>query len=365
MKKVLLQVVFLLALVYTCTCSAQQSTASQGNNITLPITYHSQAVEGSEQVCGPEILRQRLQAKVDQDLTGLIRNALPALVRCDDRNLGQLQHCPAVSCSDIVTQSPVLRLSGYYWIRSRNGTTLQVYCDMDRRCGCNSFGGWTRVANLNVRNTSQPCPGDWTLQIYSSEPRRLCGRNSSSGRGCLSAVYSTYGIRYSHVCGRVIGYSYRAPEAFGQFAGPQTIEGPYVDGISLTHGPPGTRQHIWSFAAGTSESASVHSNAACPCAHRQSGTIVPSFVGNDYFCESGNPGPSFTSRLYTSDPLWDGQGCGFPSCCELSYPPGVTAPWFCKQLPQATTDDIEVRLCADDGLPSEETPVELIELYIR
>jgi len=27
-------------------------------------------------------------------------------------------------------------------------TVLQVYCDMDRVCGCSSTGGWTRVANL-------------------------------------------------------------------------------------------------------------------------------------------------------------------------------------------------------------------------
>ena len=65
------------------------------------------------------------------------------------------------------------------------------------------------------------------------------------------------------------------------------------------------------------------------------------------------------------DPLWDGQGCGSSSCCELSYPPGVTPPWFCKQLPQTTTDDIEVRLCGDEGTADEDTPVELIELYIN
>ena len=89
-------------------------------------------------------------------------------------------------------------------------------------------------------------------------------------------------------------------------------------------------------------------------------------IGNDYFCESGNPATTWTNILYASDPLWDGQGCGSPSCCELTSPPGVTAPWFCKQLPQATIDDIEVRICGDElGASVEDTPVELIELYIR
>ena len=75
---------------------------------------------------------------------------------------------------------------------------------------------------------------------------------------------------------------------------------------------------------------------------------------------------SFTTyTLYANDPLWDGQGCGATSCCELSYPPGVTPPWFCKQLPQTTTDDIEVRICGDQGTANEDIPVELIEIYVN
>ena len=195
-------------------------------------------------------------------------------------------------------------------------------------------------------------------QTYSSEPRRLCGKGSSSA-GCLSAVYNTYGISYNHVCGRVIGYQYNSPDAF-EGGGSPTVEGQYVDGVYLTHGPPGARQHIWTFAAGLSQT--WRTIYACPCV---GGTAAPTFVGNDYFCESGNPATTWTNILYASDPLWDGQGCGSPSCCELTSPPGVTAPWFCKQLPQATIDDIEVRICGDHPIMDEDTPVELIELYIR
>ena len=136
--------------------------------------------------------------------------------------------------------------------------------------------------------------------------------------------------------------------------------------MSLTHGPPGSRQHIWTFATGAVEnSPSSYPLYSCPCADRaQALSLVPSFVGNDYFCESGNPEPEYSNTLYANDPLWDGQGCGAASCCELSYPPGVTPPWFSKQLPQTTTDNIEVRLCGDEGNRNEDTPVELIELYI-
>ena len=264
-----------------------------------------------------------------------------------------IQDNPAASCSDIPTSCS----SGYYWVRSSNGTAVQVYCDTQRVCGCSNTAGWTRVASLNTSDPSQQCPGEWTLQTYSSEPRRLCGRGSSDAGGCVSAVYSTYGISYNHVCGRVIGYAYRGPDAFDGV--PQTIEDPYVEGVSITHGPPGARQHVWTFAAGVFET--ILYSGSCPCV---GGTAAPTFIGNDYFCESGNPGTTWTDILYASDPLWDGQGCGSPPCCDLTSPPGVTAPWFCKQLPQATTDDLEVRICRNEPTSNEDTPVELIELYI-
>ena len=56
-------------------------------------------------------------------------------------NLGQgtTQNNPADSCSDVIYTCP----SGFYWIRSPKGTAVQLYCDMDRVCGCNSTGGWT------------------------------------------------------------------------------------------------------------------------------------------------------------------------------------------------------------------------------
>ena len=107
----------------------------------------------------------------------------------------------------------------------------------------------------------------------------------------------------------------------------------------------------------------IHS---CPCADRATAlSLVPSFVGNDYFCESANPASALAFTFFANDPFWDGQGCGAATCCELNYPPGVTPPWFCKQLPQTTTNDIEVRLCGGDGTENEDTPVELIKLYIN
>ena len=96
-------------------------SVSQEANTTFPLTYRARAAEGGEQACSPDELQQRLQAITCNDF---LRNNLPALVPCSDRNLGQLEHCPAVSCSDIVAQSQVVRPFVYYWIRSSNGTAM-------------------------------------------------------------------------------------------------------------------------------------------------------------------------------------------------------------------------------------------------
>ncbi len=65
--------------------------------------------------------------------------------------------------------------------------------------------------------------------------------------------------------------------------------------------------------------------------------------------------------FYSDDPLWDGQGCGGTStCCEFNHPP-----WFCKQLPQPTTDDIELRICGNESIGNEDTPIEIVDMYVR
>ena len=66
-----------------------------------------------------------------------------------------------------------------------------------------------------------------------------------STKVCNSATFPTQG---NQVCGRIIGYQFGQPGAFvvGNINDPQTIDGPYVDGVSLTYGNP--QQHIWTFA---------------------------------------------------------------------------------------------------------------------
>ena len=254
------------------------------------------------------------------------------------------------SCEDIKTMSPSAP-SGYYNITKYDGTIQQVYCNLEHFCGSI---GWTRVAYLDMSDLSQGCPAE--LRLYRRSGVRACGRQTSSSGSCDSVTFSTNGISYSQVCGRVIGYQYGHPDATHRSV---SIDSYYVEGISITHGSP--RQHIWTLAAGRDETGT--DNSRCPC-NTGSTDSVPSFVGDDYFCESGtSSNPSSPWQLYSDDPLWDGKGCGGNEgpCC-IRNTPGM--PWFHKVLNSHTTDDIEMRVCADYST-TEDAPVSLYELYVK
>ena len=262
---------------------------------------------------------------------------------------------PATSCREIKDLHPSSP-SGHYWIRSSNGFSVQVYCDMTRSCG-GITGGWMEVANIDMSNSTNTCPAG--LRMLTS-PKRLCGINSD-GPGCSSAVFSVQGIEYNRVCGKIIGYQQKSPDAFNSYTGNHrlTIDDVYVDGVSLTHGR-NPRKHIWTFVAALDEVSTFPHNV-CPCTniHDSDAARIPPYVGRDYFCDTASA-HSFQYKFYPEDPLWDGRGCGpLNTCCTFNTPP-----WFMKQLPSPTTDNIEMRLCSDQPRSNEDVPVETIELYV-
>ena len=270
--------------------------------------------------------------------------------------LGTIEN-PASSCGDISGDRP----SGEYWIQPDSASSpIQVYCDtMQRNCSCNTTGGWARVANIDMTDPSQSCPSGFDLVTRTTPPLRTCGR---PGAGCVSTSFPVHGIEYSRVCGRVIGYQVGFTDAFHSHnERGQGIDSYYLSGISITHGSP--RQHVWSFVGAISDGHTIESEI-CPCS--RSGRISvdaaePPFVRQDYFCDTGNSGGSVGGAFFADDPLWDGEGCGGTStCCEFNNPP-----WFCKQLPQLTTDNIELRICEHLVSSSTDTPFELVELYIK
>ena len=245
----------------------------------------------------------------------------------------------SVSCKSIKAAHPSSP-TGYYY---PNGH--MVYCNMSKLCG--SIGGWTRLAHLNMSDMTQSCPSGF--QLYHLADRRVCGRPDSNGGSCVSVKFPTNGISYSQVCGRVEGYSKTSPD--GIYNGnPQhnNLNSYYLDGVSITRGSP--RQHVWTFIATAQTSIVVGGIFNCPCSP---GSVqqVPSFMGNNYYCEGG-----------AGDPLWDGQGCVAieTACCSSSY-----LPWFYRQYNATTTDYIELRVCGDQSTPDEDVPVGLYEIYVK
>ena len=188
--------------------------------------------------------------------------------------------------------------------------------------------------------TQYECPR--YLKILTPGSLRLCGK-STDGPGCNSVYYSNNDLTYQKVCGRAVGYHGHTPDGFSTFACPSpcsTIDSPYVDGLSITHGSR-PRKHIWTYSI----------NRGNP----------PTFVGDNYYCEKGNNiGPKYDG-IYIHDTLWDGQQCRGegPRCCDI---PGM--PWFCTTLDEPTASPIEVRWCTDQRLTDEDIPIEILELFI-
>ena len=216
-------------------------------------------------------------------------------------------------------------------------------------------GMWYPVASLDMTDPQQQCPTGW--REYNESSVRACGRPVTSSFNCANVSYTTGG-QYSKVCGRVIGYQVGSPHAV--FTTKQIDEN-YVDGVSITYGK-NPRQHIWTNIAGLTENSTIIRRRNCFCSDF-TGRTPPSFVGNNYYCESANPSnilnnPGF---LYSSDKLWDGQQCSNEgTCCTTQSPP-----WFSVELPNPTSDDIEVRICGDNNPDDEDFPIERLDIYIQ
>ena len=89
-----------------------------------------------------------------------------------------------------------------------------------------------------------------------------------------------------------------------------TIDQFYVEGVTLTHGPVGRREHFWTFATGIAE---THDEYACPCALSGLGRYhanPPSFVGDDYTSVKQVQLLSYMGRIFYiyNDSLWDRDG---------------------------------------------------------
>ena len=211
----------------------------------------------------------------------------------ENRSLGMSEASAASSCNEIYQCNPTSRGGvGQYWIRNNEGLLKKVTCNMKLKCG-GVEGGWMQVVDVDM-NRDDSCPGTWRKI---TNPRKLCLGLSSGG--CATANFPVKGISYDNICGQAKGYQKGTLDAFVHKI--QSIDGIYVDGISITLGSP--RKHVWTYAAGLSDNYD-YPKWNCPCATHP-GPSPPAFVGNDYYCESGDVGTYDLAPYYLSDPLWD------------------------------------------------------------
>ena len=299
---------------------------------------------------------------------------------------------PRLSCQDVYDQYPENRdIPGYYWVTnycgmSYNGQSCEdiyndnpetrdkpgfyrvknqwVFCDMtaisNYRSTCAGVGGgWTRIAHFNI-SAGDDCPSGWTKDTQSNISFCRPPGNNPAGYLCYSTNFSTNGRSYRSVCGRARGYQKGDVWGFWGSTTTQgkTVDGSYVDGLSITHGT-APHHHIWTYAVGQFDHSST--SWGCPCSPHRA-TKPPSYVSNNYYCESGATQNPPGGTYYLSDPLWDGSGCSDNNnCCSEEL-----QPWFYHNLGNSTTDDIEARICISFSTYSAgATVVDQLELYIQ
>ena len=223
----------------------------------------------------------------------------------EDAMFGRNRLFPAPSCQVIHKFQPSSS-SGYYWVKSSNGSSVCVYCDMTKTCG-SVTGGLTRVAILNNETRPQLCTGNF----WSIAKNRRCIR-STEEPGCSHIVFPVMNIAFSHICGTVEAFWFGTPDGFtgSNRSSSTTVNDNYVDGISLTYGNTSNRIHIWTFVADGHECVQN-----CPRA-------VPQYVGN------------YSNCLYYQHQ---------DSCT----PRNSLNSTFIRQFQQPVTESIEVRVCRD------------------
>ena len=228
---------------------------------------------------------------------------------------------------------------------------------MELECGGHK-GGWTMIVQFDT-SKGDSCPTEWAnITIPGGSSKRVC--RSGDSTGCDSIIFSTYNITFNKICGQVKGYQKGNPLGFyaSKHGSVKSIDNYYVDGVSITLGNP--RKHVWTYAVGLSDDYN-YPQYNCPCAATP-GPDPPAFVGNHYYCESGDTGTYNNNIYYPSDPLWDGDGCHHVNnnCCT-----NPDMPWFFLKFASPMNHYLEARICNRNSYNYQDTLVESIALYVQ
>ena len=218
---------------------------------------------------------------------------------------------------------------------------------------------WMLIADVDASVT---CPDGWDRAEVNET--YFC-QATSNDAGCYSAYFDIPSeTPFIKMMGFVIGYQKGTTDGFeGSQHNAHGINGPYVDGVSITLQQPPyyPRTHVWTYAIGYSKYLSAPNNN-CPCAVTP-GPDPPSFVGEHYYCQSGSASFPHNDTYYTDAPLYLGVDCNNDkdNCCA-----NVGLPFFFRRFPTPLQyKQVEVRICTNEEFPEEAALVEALMLFIK
>ena len=283
-----------------------------------------------------------------EEVTGMTTNQISILETnvnmLAERVASGIQNNHTFDSCDSVSVFPIPLPSGMYMIRLNN-SIVDDYCSTTIAFSCNGTPGrWRRIAYMNTDNEPVICPEGFQVRSYISNPP-LC-RLKYNDASCSAVIYSSIGMSYSHVCGTVRIYPLETPDGFESHnkrisRNNQSVNQNYVDGVSLTHGTSPNRTHIWTYAAAILIGDDTDRCTTCD-------KNKPFYIGTNFTCTAGhcNPQSCFDDAIWT-----DGLPC-------------VGNETFYRQLSESTTDNIEMRVCRDQGRWDEDILISYVEIFV-
>lgn len=206
---------------------------------------------------------------------------------------------------------------------------------------------YTPLTSITSGGGVLQCPSPWVYNANADVSAITAGAVGAciapSGPGCHSVFFNP-SVQYKYVRGLVQGVQFGSVCAFGPNARSTSLNGNYVDGVSITTTPNNERQnqnarnHIWTLAAGVTDHVNPDApllGCGCPCTNFGSTTFstMKKFLGSQelltesFYCSTGYHGTTVPAAAWlTADALWDKMGAlqgpdfggeGFTECAAL------------------------------------------------
>ena len=180
---------------------------------------------------------------LEQTLSGIKKDVDSLFTHIDNISVSLCIDSSLVSsCLDVKQRCPQCK-NGVYEIGTDSNNVKFAYCALENSTYCNVTGPWVKLASWNISEAGSFCPSG--LQLFADGTVSSCGIQNETSPSCQSLPLFSSPVPYTQVCGRMRGYQKGSTDAFWDRLS-SSIDGPYVDGVSITRGSP--RQHIWTYS---------------------------------------------------------------------------------------------------------------------